>query len=890
MKPLKSNLRALTVRFSSLFGRATGDRELEAELESHVQMHIDDGVRAGMSPEEARRQALMKIGGVEQTKEACRERRGLPLIESLLQDVRFGLRMLRKNPGFTAVAVLTLALGIGATTAIFSVADAVLLNPVPFPRPSQLVDLYEKTSTTSRAGVPYADLLDWQRDNRSFEGLAGYLGDEFTLTGSGKPARIPGERVSANFFSVLGVHPILGRSFRGADDRVGAQPVALISEGLWKRAFASNTAVLGETIDLNGQARVIVGVVPSDFRIFSRFGSGPSDVVFVPLGQWNASRLRDRDVRMGLTAVGRLRPGVTAGQAQAEMGQIAANLAKTYPTSNATVGAAVIPMKQDIGGNLRPALLVLLGAVGLVLLIACANLTNLLLARARGRAQELAIREALGASQKRIRRQLLVESTILALAGGSVGILLAGLGTRYVLTLFPAVLPSIVHVETNLGVLGAALAISLLSVLLFGLAPALKISAVGLQSGLKETGRSTSSVHHRTQAAVVVTEISLSLVLLVAAGLLMRSFVRVWSTSPGFDPKDVLTVSVSLSPENLSSPRKALAVYRELREQISAIPGVKVASLSLGSVPFSGDWSAYPLWRSGKTPPSALTQWHWAAAVAAGPDYFRVLRIPLIRGREFAQQDALSAPVVLIDQELARELFPNEDPIGKRLDMGPQVTAEVIGLVQHVLPTGLDGDAASAFGQMYFPYAAFPGVPSSTTLILRSSVKPLSLAGSIRDRVDAVDPGAVVYNARTMEEMISGSLAQRRLSMILLGTFAGIALMLAAIGIYGVISYLVGQRTHEIGIRMALGAQPRDILRDVLGQGGKMAAAGIALGLLASLGLTRLMASMLFGVSATDPSTFAAVVAVLLGVALLACWIPARRAMRVDPMVALRHE
>ncbi len=894
MKPLRPNLRAVIVRFTSLFGRSSRDRELAAELESHLRMHVDDGVRAGMSPEEARRHALIELGGVEQTKEKYRERRGLPWLESLLQDVRFGLRMLRKNPGFTTVAVLTLALGIGANTAIFSVVDAVLLNPIPFSHSGQLVDLYEKTSVSPRAGIPYPDLLDWQRENRGFEGIAGYLGDAFTFTGSGRPLRLNGERVSANFFSVLGVRLILGRTFRAQEDQLGAAPVVLISEGFWKRAFGSDPAILGKSIELNGIAHTIIGVIPADFHLFSRFDSRATDAVFVPLGQWNIGVLRQRNIRMGLTAVGRLKQGVTAAQAQAEMDQIAANLAKTYPKSNAKIGAAVIPMAKDVGGELRPALLILLGAVGLVLLIACANVANLLLARSTRRAQEFAVRVALGATRARLRRQLLVESVLLALAGGGAGIALASWGTDHLLGIFPAVLPTIVHVGMNLTVLTVAVGASLFSVLLFGLAPAFKAFDADLQGALKEGGRGASSGRHHTQYAFVVIEIGLSVVLLVAAGLLIRSFVRVWSTSPGFDPHNVLTASVSPSPANLASPAKALAVFRELKNQISQIPGVESASLGLGSVPFSGSWSAAPIWRNGEAPPAALAQWHWAAAVAASPDYFRTLQIPLIRGRSFTEQDgATSPPVLIIGQELANELFPGKNPIGKRLDLGPAATEEIVGVVGHVLPTTLDGDASSPIqAQMYMPYAQTLSlnVPSSVLLIVRSSVKPLSLIGEIRDRVGSIDANAVVYDARTMNEMISGSLAQRRFSMILLGTFAGIALLLATIGIYGVISYVVGQRTHEIGIRMALGAQQRDILCGVLGEGGKMALAGVVLGLVASFGLTRLMDSMLFRVSATDPLTFAAVVALLLGVALLACWMPARRAMRVDPMVALRHE
>ncbi|MGH9688239.1 MAG: ADOP family duplicated permease [Candidatus Acidiferrales bacterium] len=894
MKSPMPNLRAVVMRFISLFRHAERDRELAAELESHLQMHIDDGLRTGMSPAEARRQALIKLGGVEQTKEKYRERHGLPWLESLLQDVRFGLRMLRTNPGFTAVAVLTLALGIGANTAIFSVVDAVLLNPIPFSHPGQLVDLYEKTNVSPRAGIPYPDLLDWQQENRSFEGIAGYMGDAFTFTGSGAPLRLNGERISANFFSVLAVRPILGRTFRAQEDQLGAAPVALISEGFWKRAFGSDPEILGKSIELNGIAHTVVGVIPADFHLFSRFDSRAKDAVFVPLGQWNIGELRERDMRMGLTGVGRLKRGVTAPQAQAEMDQIAANLAKTFPKSNAKIGAAVIPMAKDVGGELRPALLILLGAVGLVLLIACANVANLLLARSTRRAQEFAVRAALGATRARLRRQLLVESGILALLGGGVGIAFASWGTEHLLGIFPAVLPTIVHVNMNLKVLAVAIGASLFSVLLFGLAPAFKGFEADLQCGLKEGGRGASSGRHHTQRAFVVIEIALSVVLLVAAGLLIRSFVRIWSTNPGFDPNNVLTISVSPSPASLARPAKALAAFRQLRNQVSQIPGVESVSLGLGSVPFSGSWSAAPVWRNGEPTPAAIAQWHWAAAVAASPGYFHTLRIPLIRGRGFTEQDGLtSPPVLVIGQELANELFPGQNPIGKRLDFGPAATEEIVGVVGHVLPTTLEGDASSPIhAQMYMPYAQTLSlnVPSSVLLIVRSSVKPLSLVSEIRNRVGATDANAVVYDARMMNEMISGSLAQRRFSMILLGTFASIALLLAAIGIYGVISYVVGQRTHEIGIRMALGAQPRDILRDVLGEGGKMALAGVALGLVASFGLTRLMDSMLFRVSATDPLTFAAVVTMLLGAALLACWIPARRATRVDPMVALRHE
>jgi predicted permease len=888
-------LRAWFVRLGGLLGREQRDRELSAELESHLQIHIEENLRAGMTPEEARRQALIKLGGVEQTKENYRDRRGLPWLETLLQDIRFGLRMLRKNPGFTAVAVLTLALGIGANTAIFSVVDAVLLNPVPFPQPDRLVNFYESTRLAPKSVISYPNFLDWEREAHNFSGMAAWVGDEFTLTGTSEPERLLGERVSANFFSVLGVRPILGRTFRSEEDQLGGPPVVLIGEGLWKRRFGSDPGIIGKSIVLNDKADTVIGVIPADFR-FVRFRDGSSSDVFTPLGQWDNSLLHNRQFRMALSGIGRLKPGVTVAQAREEMDEIAADLVKTYPKDDASVGIVVVPMKQDVAGDLRPALLVLLGSVGLVLLIACANVANLLPARSTERAQEFAIRAALGASRARLVRQSLVESVLLAATGGALGVVLASWGTRSVLDIFPSALPAVVQVNMNLTVLAVAVAASLLTGILFGLAPALRNSAMHLQGALKEGGRGATARRHRVQSIFVAAEVGLSLILLIAAGLLIRSFAQVWSVNPGFDPHNVLALAAVLSPPGTSNPEQIRSKLRELRDKVAAIPGVESASLDLGALPFSGN-SEFPYWPHGQPPPSAITEWHWAIMFAVSPAYFQVMRIPLIRGRAFTDQDGHSAPtVILIDQDLAESIFPGQDPVGKPLDIGPDWTAEVVGVVGHVTQWGLDSEAAApVHAQMYLPYEQLPDfyLPVAARgpgVVVRSSVAPLSLARSIQREIGDLDPNGVVYDPRTMEERISGSLAERRFVMTLLGAFAGIALLLATIGIYGVVSYLVGQRTHEIGIRMALGAQRRDIVRIVLSQGGGMALVGIVLGLVASLALTRLMRTMLFGVSPTDALTFASVVVILLAVVLLACWIPARRAMRVDPMVALRYE
>ncbi|MGC2333112.1 MAG: ABC transporter permease [Candidatus Acidiferrales bacterium] len=889
-------VRAWFMRFVGLFGKQRRDRELAAELESHLQMHIEENLRTGMTPDKARRQALIQLGGVEQTKESYRDRRGLPWLEALLQDLRFGLRMLRNNPGFTAVAVLTLALGIGVNVAIFSVVDATLLDPIPLPQPDRIVSLFTTWPSYAHAGFSYPNFLDIQRENRSMSGVTAWRFDSFSLTGSGESEQLRGKMVTANFFSLLGIRPILGRTFRADEDRLGAAPVAILSEGLWKRHFGAARDIVGRSVELDDKAYTVVGVVPASFHLV-RFQDSLFDDVFVPVGQWDNPLLRDRRFSLGLRAIGRLGEGVTLGQARAELSQIAHQLDAAYPGQDSAMGLGAVPLKEDLVGGIRPALLLLWGAVGLVLLIACANVANLLLARSSAREQEFAVRVALGASRRRIVRQLLVESILLASTGGAFGVAVAMWGTSAVLKIFPSALPAVARVEVNATVLAAALGISFVTGVVFGLVPALRTSSANPQGALKEGARGSIARHHRVQGIFVAAEVGLSLMLLIAAGLLIRSFVRVWAVNPGFEPNHVLTFGLSFSPAKTSSPEEIRANLRELTGKLSALPGVEAAEVNLGDMPLEGDSEA-PLWPSEKPKPAETSKWPIALLYTVGPDYFRAMGIPLLRGRALSPQDNDSTKeVTVIDTDLATSIFHGEDPIGKSLVVGTDPRPiEIVGVVGHVKQWGLDGDAtAPVHNEMYFTYMQFGGPllaisVSDTSVIVRSSVSPGGLVAPIRREVASVDGNAVVYNLRPLDDLLASSLAERRFAMVLLGIFAGIALLLAVVGIYGVVSYLVGQRTHEIGIRMALGAQRRDILRIVLADGGTMALVGIGLGLAGSAGVTRFMQAMLFGVSPTDPVTFLAVALILASVTLFACWIPARHAMRVDPMVALRYE
>jgi predicted permease len=889
-------LRVMALRIREMFAKQRRDAELDEELQAHLEMLAEENMQRGMSAEEARRAAKMELGGLEQIKEAVRDQRGLPLLESLVADVRFGLRMLRKNLGFTAVAVLTLTLGIGANAAIYSVIDALLFNPIPYPQPNRIVSVFTTWPSYRHAASSYPNFLDVQRETRSLSGLAAWRVDSFTLTGSGKPEEVRGKMTTGNFFSLLGVQPVLGRVFREDDDRPGAAPVAILGDGLWKSRFGSDRQVIGKTIVLSGKDYTVVGVVPSDVH-FLRFQDSFFDDVFLPVGQWDNDLFRDRRFSLGLRTVGRLAAGVEVSQAQAEMSEIAKGLDAAYPSENDGMGLGLMLFKDELIYPIRSTLLLLWGAVGLVLFIACANVGNLLLVHAAGRKQEFATRAALGASSVRLMRQLLIESVLLAVMGGALGVALASWGTGAILRLFPVSLPAVAHVEMNFHVLLFALGLCVATGLLFGTVPAFKVSKARLNEELKKSGRGVSGLHHRARGAFIVTEIGLALVLLIAAGLLIRSLTKVWAVNPGFNPDRLLAFSIAFSPGNLSNAEKAHTVLRELDERLTLVPGVEAVGLNLGDLPLEGD-SEFPFWPDEKPKPAQFRDWPLALGYTVSPDYFKTMGVPLIRGRVFTDHDDAASPsVAVIDEDTAKGIFPGEDPVGKRIDLGVGVApVEIVGVVGHVKHWGLDADAtAPVHYEIYSSYPQLSGsilpiAAGSTWVVVRTNLPPTAILEVLRREIGALDSGAAVYDVRTMQAIVEESLAGRTFSMILLASFAGIAVLLAAIGIYGVVSYLAGQRMHEIGIRMALGAQKRDILCMVVSEGGKMALVGVVLGLAASFGLTRLMSSMLFGISATDPLTFAVVAAILLCVALAACWIPAQRAMRVDPMVALRYE
>ncbi len=818
----------------------------------------------------------------------------VPVMETLLADLRYGLRTLAKSPAFASIAILTLALGIGANTALFSVVNAVLLNPLPYHDPSRLVAVYSRTKQFSQSSISYPNFLDWVRTQNVFSSLAAFREADYNLTGLGQPERVSAEMVSAAFFPTLGINPVAGRLFRPEDDRIGAQPVVLLSGGFWKRKFASSPNVLGTTLTLDGLPYTVVGIIPAGFS-YHGGNYHPSDV-FVPIGQWNDPTFRDRRAAMGMDAVARLKPGVTLQQAQAGMDSIACSLADTYPDANKGSGISLIPLKQDFTGDVRPFLLVLLAAVGFVLLIACVNVANLLLARSTGRTREFAVRAALGAGRARLLRQLLTESLLLSLAGGGLGLLLASWGTHAAISLMPDALPRAESIEIDSHVLLFTLAASLLAGILFGLAPALSTSRAELHSTLQEGGRGSSGARRRLQGLFVAIEMALALVLLTGAGLMIRSLANLWSVNPGFDPSHVLTFSVSVPTPKDATPASIRASLRRLQDTVAAVPGIQAASLNGGAIPMTGD-SELPFWIDGQPKPTNTAEMKVALFYLVEPDYRKAMRIPLLHGRFLSPADNEHSPLsIVIDEQFARLYFPNQNPIGKHIHLAIfEGLAEIVGIAGHVKQWGLDENIHSPIqAQFYLSIAQVPDqfMPlfRNGGFIVRTAAAPENSLAPIRHALSALDPNIVVFETQTMEKIVAGSLAARRFSMILLGIFAALALLLSCVGVYGVISYLAGQRTHEIGLRMALGAQRTDVLRLVLGHSAKMALLGVALGLVASLSLTRLMAKLLYGVTAYDPLTFLAVAALLILTALAASYLPARRATRVDPMIALRYE
>jgi putative ABC transport system permease protein len=813
-------------------------------------------------------------------------------MDSFFQDLRYALRMLAKSPGFAAIAILTLALGIGANTALFSVVNGVLLNPLAYPHSGQLVAVYGKTPGSDEGPITYLNFLDWQRDTQTLSSIAMYRNRGLNFVTTGESERVTGYMISADFFSTLGVTPILGRTFRADDDRIGAAPVVILGGGFWKRKFGSSLDVIGKSITLNNASYEIVGVIPPDFTFYGRDRD-----TYTPIGQWNDKNFRDRRIDLSAHAIGRLKPDVTLSQAKADMDRVAENLAAAFPEADKDAGITLVSMKKDIVGNVQPFLIVLLAAVGFLLLISCANVANLLLARSMGRSREFAIRAALGADSMRVIRQLLTESILLASIGGALGLLLAFWGVKAVLAGLPGALPRANEVSLDSRVLLFTMALSLFAGIIFGLAPALKTSNVNLQQILKESGRGASGARHRLQGIFVVVEVAMALVLLVGAGLMVRSLSALWRVDPGFNPSHAITFVLSLPANSKTTSDETRARLRHFDDKMHSTPGVEAVSVTLGSRPMIHN-SSEPFWIEGQPKPGNIQDMHQSMFYLVESGFQQAMGVTLDRGRFITPQDDEHSPVVVdIDDIFARTYFANENPIGKHIHLAVfNMEAEIVGVVGHVKQWGLDTDAKSAieaqfdFPFMQLPEKLMPLVADSVAVVLRTEGDPTAVMASVRRAVNEIDSREVVYNVQTLDEVVSNSFAARRLSMMLLGVFAALALVLACVGIYGVISYLVGQRTHEIGVRMALGAQPSDVLRLVIGQGAKMALVGVAIGVAAALALTRLMANQLFGVSAHDPLTFAAVAALLIMVAVAACYIPARRAMRVDPIIALRYE
>ena len=808
----------------------------------------------------------------------------------MLQNLRLALRIIFKNPGFSAIVVMTLALGIGANVALFSVVNSVLLNPLPFSQPDQLVMLDQSKPNFDFGAIPYPNFQDLEKENRTLSAMAISRSAGFSLIGAGETERVTARQVSADFFSVLEVKPVRGRHFARSEDQPGVGGVAIISADLWQRKFGAADDILSKTVTLDEKTYSIIGVVPADFGLFRNTD------VYVPIGQSDNPALKQRGAGMGLHGIGRLKPGVTIEQAQADLSGIMARLATMYPETNRGNGAKVSSMKERMTGGIGSTLWLLLGAVGFVLLIACVNVSNLLLARSTGRTREFAIRAALGAGRWRLLRESLIESTLLALTGGGLGLLLAGWGTSAAVALLPTTLPRASEIRLDFRVLIFAAAISLLTGILSGLVPALKSSRAGLSETLKEGGRGSSSARGRAQGALVAIEIALALVLLVGAGLMIRTLSALWKVDPGFRSDNVLTFGLSLSPSLRSATPDAIrANLRQLNDQLRATPGVQAVSFTAGGIPLQGA-DDLVFWIDGQPKPASGSEMNSAWVYRVEPGYLPAMGIELKQGRFFTDQDTeKSQDVVVIDEVFAQKYFGTESPIGRRIRQGEYPPQQIVGVVRHVKQWSLDGDDRQSLqAQLYEPFRQFPDqamsrLASGVLVFVRyqGSAPPFD---SIRRVVQDHNKQSVVSRPQTMNEVVAGSLAPQRFSMILLDAFAVVALLLASLGLYGVISYLVGQRTHELGIRLALGAQRRDVLRLILSDGMKMTLAGVALGLVAAFGLTRLLAKMLYGVSATDPVTFTVIAVLLTAVALLACLVPARRATKVDPLVALRYE
>ena len=897
MPDFKDKIRA---RLADLKLSPARENEIIEELSQHLEDQYEQLITRGATEDEAYQTALLDLNQSDLLEPELRriERRvhheplGMGadrkshLLGDLWQDLRYGLRMLLKNPGFTAVAVIALALGIGANSAIFSVVNTVLLRPLPYKNPERLVMVWEDNS---KQGFPRdtpspANFMDWRDQNHVFESAAALVEISFNLTGAGDPERIDGQRVSASLFSLLGVEPQLGRAFRAEEDQPGGNHVVIISHGLWQRRFGSDPGIVGKPINLNGESFTVVGVMPRTFQFPTR-----RDQLWVPIA-FNAKEAGERGNHY-LEVIARMKPGVRLQQAQAEMTTIATRLQQQYPETNTSIGAVVTPLHEHVVGDIKPALLVLLGAVAFVLLIACANVANLLLARAAVRQKEIALRLALGAGRARLIRQFLTESVLLAALGGGVGLLLAVVGLNVLKRFIPPNISQAHAIAIDAKVLIFTVLVSLVTGLIFGLAPATQAANFNLNDTLKESGRDSAagSRGNRIRGLLVISEVAVSFILLIGAGLLINSFLHLRNVDPGFRAERALTMKIVLPETRYADKEQRGIFYRELIRRVETLPGVISAAVAT-NLPLTETGNSVGVSIEGRADP-APDRVPIVITRIISPRYFETMGIPLLKGRAFAEEDKAESPaVVVLSETTARKFWPGEDALGKHIKIGPTNSPNrwltVVGVVKDVRQFEL---VVEPKPQMYLPFTQ-ANFFEPRALVVKTNLEPLSLAATVRKTVWEIDKDQPVSDIASMETIVSESVARQRFSMMLLGIFAGLALVLAAVGIYGVMSYSVAQRTREIGIRMALGAQRTDVLKLTIGQGLRLVVTGVAIGLAAAFVLTRVMATLLFGVSATDPMTFVTISFVLVSVAVLASYIPALRATRVDPMFALRYQ
>ncbi len=896
---ISSSIRTL---LDFLLRRRRVEGEMEEELRSHLRSRADDLECQGLSHEEAERQASMEFGGYQRYKEECREALGSRLLGELIADGRYGLRQLRRNPGFTAVAIITLALGIGANSAIFSIVNAVILRPLPYKNPAQLMNVRTGNFSRGWSATSPPDFRTLRQRNRSFESLSAYYDAAFNLTGAHEAERLEGDVVSSEFFQTLGVRPLLGRTFLASEEQWGAHYVAVVSEPFWRTHLHANRDLSGVTLRLDGNQYTVIGVMPASFHFLSE------KQLWVPMA-WAPGDAYNSHANYFLDMVGRLKHGVTRAQAYADLNAIMAGIAEQFP-ENKGITADLQPLRDTLVANIRLSLLVLFGAVTFLLLIACVNVANLLLARGAGRQKEIAIRSALGAGRGRLLRQFITESVLLAVGGGTAGLAIAFLSLG-LLPLARNSLPRIHEVTVNGWVVAFTFATSLVAGLLCGCGPAVQSSLKDLNAKLKEGGRTSDSSTGggKLRAGLVVSEVGLSLVLLIGAGLVLHSFERLMGVDAGFDPRHVLTFEIDMpqsieagvNPLDNGAPPRMVSFFNQLLSRIESLPGVETVGVT-SALPLRGEnWTKYISFAD-RPAPLTLNQVAQVQYRSVDGHYFRAMGIALLKGRVFNEGDRKKAPLVaIVSKALAQRFWPNQDPVGKIIWMAPpenllppgalpkgyHIPREtVVGVVDDVRYGTLDKEGLPV---VYEPMTQ-GDTQLSVLVAVRTHGDPSAMVPSVRRALSEVDRNQPMANVRTMEEIWSDSITQPRLQALLLGLFGGLGLLLAAIGIYGVISYWVAQRTHEIGIRMALGAQGSDALGLVIGQGLRLSLIGVGIGIAGALVLTRLLRSLLYGVKPTDPLTFAVASVILTGVALTACYIPARRAAKVDPMVALRHE